>query len=96
MGERQRIHLGYYADLETAVPKLVSGSFANAGQSCIAVQRIFVHESIYGRFLERFLSATRDIQVGDPEDERTVVGPMISEDAAAKVQEWVEEAVRSG
>ena len=96
LGGNAGVILDGSADLETAIPKLVSGSFANAGQSCIAVQRIFVHESIYDSFLERFLAASREIRVGDPEDDRTVVGPMISEDAAAKVQEWVEEAVRSG
>jgi glyceraldehyde-3-phosphate dehydrogenase (NADP+) len=84
------------ADLDAAVPKLVSGSFANAGQSCIAVQRIYVHAARYEKFLEGFLSATKDVMVGDPDEERTVVGPMITEDAAAKVQAWVEEAVRSG
>jgi glyceraldehyde-3-phosphate dehydrogenase (NADP+) len=84
------------ADLDAAVPRLVAGSFANAGQSCIAVQRIFVHSAVYDRFVERFLEAARGIQAGDPEDEKTVVGPMITEEAAAKVQAWVDEAVRSG
>lgn len=84
------------ADLSAAIPRLVAGSFANAGQSCIAVQRIFVHDSVYDSFLERFLSGSRAIKVGDPEEEATVVGPMITEDAAAKVQAWVDEAVRSG
>jgi len=84
------------ADLHVAVPKLIAGSFANAGQSCIAVQRIYVHASLYDTFLDQFLAGSHGIKVGDPEEDGTVVGPMITEDAATKVQAWVDEAVRSG
>jgi glyceraldehyde-3-phosphate dehydrogenase (NADP+) len=84
------------ANLEYALQKLVVASYGNAGQSCIAVQRIFVHRDVVEPFLERFLKMTKGVAVGDPSDERTIVGPMITEDAARKVEGWIKEAVNAG
>jgi glyceraldehyde-3-phosphate dehydrogenase (NADP+) len=75
--------------------RLIQGSFANAGQSCIAIQRILIHESLKQMFLSGLLSAVSEIPVGDPFDDRTVVGPMVDEQSAKKVEGWLEEA-RSG
>lgn len=83
-------------DLDTIIPRIVQGSFGNAGQSCIAVQRIFVHEELYDEFERLFVEATSTIMVGDPYDDRTVVGPMIDEDSAAKVEVWLKEALSMG
>lgn len=82
--------------LDYVVPRLIQGSYGNAGQSCIAVQRIFVHDDLFGEFERRFLEGTKATPLGDPEDEKTVVGPMIDEGAARKVEAWVQEAKTSG
>jgi glyceraldehyde-3-phosphate dehydrogenase (NADP+) len=84
------------ADLNFALKRIVQGSYGNAGQSCIAVQRIYVHRDIYASFAERFVELTRAVPVGNPENEQTVVGPMIDEDAAIKVEGWIKEAVEAG
>jgi glyceraldehyde-3-phosphate dehydrogenase (NADP+) len=83
-------------NLDDAVPRIVQGGFANAGQSCISVQRVFVHESLHESFLERFLAKVRGLPVGDPELDGTVVGPMIDEGSAAQVEGWIRTAVASG
>ena len=62
-------------DLEALLPRVVDASFANAGQVCIKAQRVFVVRERFDEFLERFVALTRALPVGDPLDERTVVGP---------------------
>ena len=84
------------ANLSYALPRIVWGSYGVAGQSCISVQRIFVQKGLYEAFLERFVELSRAVPTGDPSDERTVVGPMITEGAAAQVEEWIREAVKGG
>jgi acyl-CoA reductase-like NAD-dependent aldehyde dehydrogenase len=84
------------ADLDFAIPRIVMGAFGNAGQSCIAVQRVFVHQSVFRKFADRFVELSAAQPTGDPEDDRTVVGPMITRNAAEKVEEWIQEAVAGG
>ncbi len=84
------------ADLDLAMKSLITGAYGNAGQSCIAVQRIFVHGSLYDRFLDRFVDLSKAVAAGDPMDEKTIVGPMITEAAAGKVETWISEAVAAG
>ena len=84
------------ADLDWAVERSVLGGYAYSGQSCISTQRMFVHMSIYQTFLERFVTRVRKLVVGDVLDDRTEVGPLISQEAADRVVAWVEEAVRAG
>ena len=67
-----------------------------SGQTCISVQRIFVQETVYDRFLELFLGRVWKLRAGDPKDEETVIGPLIDERAARRVEEWIEEAVAHG
>jgi len=77
--------------------KMAVGAFAYAGQSCISVQRIFAHDSIYGEFKEVFLSQVREKAVaGDPRDAKTLVGPMITKAALDNVVGWVKEAEARG
>ncbi|HSU42186.1 MAG TPA: aldehyde dehydrogenase family protein, partial [Polyangiaceae bacterium] len=61
--------------LERLIPGLVEACFASAGQVCIKAQRLFVHQSLYDEFVERFVATTRALPTGDPLDERTIVGP---------------------
>ena len=84
------------ADVEDAVARLVIGAFYQSGQSCIGVQRVLVHERIYDELSARFVAATEALQAGDPKQEATFVGPMISEADAARLLGWVEDAVGAG
>jgi len=84
------------ADLEFAIPRIVTGSFAYSGQICISIQRIFLHESIYSLFMADFIGRTQKLKMGDPLQEATDIGPMISLGAAKQTEEWIDEAVRMG
>jgi acyl-CoA reductase-like NAD-dependent aldehyde dehydrogenase len=83
-------------DLEALLPRVVDASFANAGQVCIKAQRLFVVRERFSEFLERFVALTRALPIGDPLDERTVVGPLIESRHVTRVLSWVEEATRAG
>lgn len=84
------------ADIEDAVESCVSGAFWAAGQNCVGVQRILVAAPLYEKFRRRFLSATACLVVGDPSDERTDVGPMISPAALRGLRTKVDEAIDAG
>jgi len=84
------------SDLAYAAERCATGAFAYAGQSCISVQRIFVERAAFGRFTELLVEQTKRLMVGDPLDEATDVGPMISEAEAIRAHEWVDEAVGGG
>ncbi|GBD39296.1 MAG: aldehyde dehydrogenase [Deltaproteobacteria bacterium] len=83
-------------DLEYAVSRSSWGAFYQAGQSCISVQRMYVHEKIFDKFLDKFISATKALKVGDPRLEDTDVGPVIDDDSADRIMKWIEEAINSG
>jgi acyl-CoA reductase-like NAD-dependent aldehyde dehydrogenase len=84
------------ANLDIAVPRCVMSAFANAGQVCISLQRLYVHEAIATAFTERFLDQTRALKVGNPLERDCDVGPMISDEAADRAVAWTAEAVREG
>ncbi len=85
------------ADLEKAAARSAIGAFAHAGQVCISVQRLLVHQDIYAAFKEIFLRTVQEkVVMGDPRREETVVGPFIDAGAGAKVRQWVEEALAGG
>jgi acyl-CoA reductase-like NAD-dependent aldehyde dehydrogenase len=84
------------ADLDEAAAKLAANAFSFAGQSCISVQRIYVHRSAYDGLLARFLPKVESLVVGDPADEATDVGPLIDADARDRVLAWIEEARAGG
>jgi acyl-CoA reductase-like NAD-dependent aldehyde dehydrogenase len=84
------------ADLDWAVRRILVGAFGYAGQVCISVQRMLVHEEIWEAFLERFVEGARNLIVGDPLDPQTDVGPMVDANAAARTQRWVDEAKAMG
>jgi len=84
------------ADLTWAAARCAIGGFTYAGQSCISTQRIYVHESVYRPFLDAFTRRVQQLKVGDVLDEHTDVGPMISADAADRVERWIAEAVAAG
>jgi acyl-CoA reductase-like NAD-dependent aldehyde dehydrogenase len=84
------------ADLDLALAQTVSGSFANAGQNCISVQRVLIHRDIFETFTDRFIAGVRKLKVGDPRDPDTDIGPLISVKDAQRVESWVNEALAAG
>jgi acyl-CoA reductase-like NAD-dependent aldehyde dehydrogenase len=79
-----------------AVERCIFGGYYQAGQSCISVQRIYVHRDIYDTFCEKFVEAVGQIVVGDPREEKTYVGPIISEDDAKRIEHTIRRAVEQG
>ncbi len=84
------------ADLDVAAGKLASNAFSFAGQSCISVQRIYVQEDAFQPFLDRFLPLVEGLELGDPAEEETDVGPVIDKGARERILGWIEEARGSG
>jgi acyl-CoA reductase-like NAD-dependent aldehyde dehydrogenase len=84
------------ADLADAVERIIFGAFYQSGQSCIGVQRIVIHEKLYPEFRQRLIEATSKLRSGDPKDENTFIGPMISEGEAERLETWITEAVSAG
>ncbi len=83
-------------ELEDAVQRIVFGTFYQSGQSCISVQRILIHRSIYDVLKKQLVAATEALVAGDPKSEATFIGPMISEHEAKRVEDWIRQAVNSG
>ena len=84
------------ADLDWAVRRITVGAFAYAGQVCISVQRLFVHDDVFDAFVEKLTAASSTLRLGDPLDPETDLGPMVDEKAALRTQAWVDEAVAMG
>jgi glyceraldehyde-3-phosphate dehydrogenase (NADP+) len=84
------------ADVDWAVKRCLAGGFGYAGQTCISVQRLFVHRSIWDPFMDRFLAGAKALKVGDPLDPETQLGPMLDAAAAERTERWVQEAVDGG
>jgi acyl-CoA reductase-like NAD-dependent aldehyde dehydrogenase len=83
-------------DWETAADKTKIHAFSHAGQSCISIQRILVHEDVADAFTERLVANTKTLRVGDPLDPETDVGPLITPGDRDRVKAWVDEAVEAG
>jgi glyceraldehyde-3-phosphate dehydrogenase (NADP+) len=84
------------ADLERAADRITAGAFALAGQVCISVQRVYVHREVFDDVVREVASRTEKVQVGDPLEESTQVGPMISVSAAKRAESWIQEALDRG
>jgi acyl-CoA reductase-like NAD-dependent aldehyde dehydrogenase len=96
LGGKDPAYVRADADLEAAIEGLVDGSFFNSGQSCCAVERLYVHEAVWQPFLDGFVEATLGYRLGDPLDPETSLGPMATAKAAASVREQVVQAQRAG
>src|SRR5690554_4441382 len=75
------------ADLDDALERVIFGAFYQSGQSCIGVQRIIIHESVYDKFKDMLVAKTKTLVAGDPKDRKTFIGPMISEGEAKRLQD---------
>ena len=84
------------SDLDDAIERIVFGAYYQSGQSCISVQRVIVHESIYDDFKQRYTDKVANLIHGDPLNEDTFIGPMISESEAIRLDHWVQDAVAAG
>jgi glyceraldehyde-3-phosphate dehydrogenase (NADP+) len=97
LGGNAGVILHVDADLDTAVPSIANGAFGQAGQSCISVQRVVVHESIYAEFRERFTTYIAEkVKAGDPRERAHIIGPMITREALEKTLARIGEAVQAG
>jgi len=83
-------------DLDDAVERIIFGAFYQSGQSCIGVQRIIIHASIYDELRDRLVAKTKTLVAGDPHKEETFVGPMIDVKEAARLDSWIQAAVADG
>lgn len=84
------------ADIDFAVSRIRTGAFSYAGQVCISVQRVFIHEDRYDEVKEKLVAAAASLKMGDPLDPSTELGPMIDEKASGRAEEWVRTAAENG
>jgi acyl-CoA reductase-like NAD-dependent aldehyde dehydrogenase len=96
LGSNSAVAVEPDADIEDAVDRIVTGAFGYAGQSCISVQRIFLHQSIAEHVTSELVAQTQKLVIGSPLSQDTDVGPMIDQVAAERIEEWVLEATRGG
>lgn len=96
LGGKDPAYVRADANLADAVENLVDGSFFNSGQSCCGIERIYVHEDVYDKFVEEFVALTKTYTLGDPLNSDTTLGPMVRTSAAAFAQKQVDEAVKQG
>jgi aldehyde dehydrogenase (NAD+) len=85
-----------HAKLDKLIERLIFGAFYQSGQSCISVQRIYAHASLYTQLRQRLVEAVKQLKAGDPKDDRVFLGPMIDEAAAQRLEGWIQEAQRAG
>ncbi|QNI37364.1 aldehyde dehydrogenase family protein [Edaphobacter albus] len=96
LGGKDPAYVRADAFLEQTIENLVDGVFFNSGQSCCAVERIYVHQDVWEKFVEGFVELTKKYVLGNPLDPATTLGPVINERAAASVRMKVEEAIHEG
>ena len=96
LGGKDPAYVRADADLNYAVENLVDGAFFYAGQCCCGIERVYVHESLYDRFVEGFVDLTSQYKLGNPLDEATTLGPMAQARFAAWIREQTDEALRKG
>ena len=96
LGGNAAVIVDHDADLDDAVERIVFGAFYQSGQSCIGVQRIIAHACIYDELRDRLVAKTKTLVAGNPHDRETFIGPMISEDEARRLDNWIVQAVEAG
>lgn len=96
LGSNTALVVAADADVNAAVDAALASGFAFSGQTCLSLQRCFVHEAVADEFTERLAAGAALLPVGDPSLEQTAIGPLITEDARARVGSWVDEAVQMG
>ena len=84
------------SDLDEVIPRIVIGAFYQSGQSCISVQRIIAHESIYKSLKDKLVEASSKLICGDPKEEKTFIGPLIDSKDVKRLKGWLAEAIEGG
>ncbi len=96
LGGNAGVIVDHDADLDDAMERVIFGAFYQSGQSCIGVQRIIIHESIYDKFRDMLVAKTKTLVAGDPKNRDTFIGPMISEGEAKRLDGWIQSAIEGG
>ncbi|MFN7944774.1 MAG: aldehyde dehydrogenase family protein [Blastocatellia bacterium] len=96
LGGKDPAYVRADAPLDATIENLVDGAMFNSGQSCCAVERIYVHRDVYEQFVEGFVALTRSYKLGNPLEAETTLGPMVRTDAADKVRAHISEAIQQG
>lgn len=96
LGGKDPSYIRADVDLDYAIAENVDGSFFNSGQSCCAIERIYVHESVYEKFVEGFANTTRQYVLGNPLQHETTIGPMVNTAAATFVRTQIDDALAQG
>jgi len=96
LGGNAAVILDEDTDIDDAVARVIIGAFYQSGQSCISVQRIIAHEAIYDTFKAKLVAATKALKAGDPKLEDTFIGPVISDKDAARMEAWIQSAIKAG
>ncbi len=96
LGGKDPAYVRADANLEHSIENLVDGSFFNSGQSCCGIERIYVHETLYGRFVDGFVSMAENYRLGNPLEQETNLGPMVKTEAADFVRAQIAQALKKG
>ena len=96
LGGKDATYVRPDADIETAAEEIAAGSFDNSGQSCCSVERIYVHDDVYDRFMDAFIAAAESWKLGHPIDAAPSLGPVVTDDAAARIRAQIDQAVHLG
>jgi acyl-CoA reductase-like NAD-dependent aldehyde dehydrogenase len=96
LGSNAAVIIDRGVDIDKIISRCVSGAFSNQGQVCISLQRIYAHEEIYDRFVEKFIEATKLLKLGDPLDPETEVSALISPNDVERTLNWIDEAKQGG
>ncbi len=96
LGGKDAAYVRADADLNAAIENLVDGAMFNSGQSCCAIERIYVHQDVYEKFVEGFVALTKQYKLGNPLEADTTLGPLVRTDAADKVRAHIADAVGKG
>lgn len=96
LGSNSALIIDEDTDVDSIIDRCVMGAFSNQGQVCISTQRIFIHETIYDRFIEQFVAATKELKLGDPLDEETYISSLVTPNDVQRSLDWIKEAEENG
>ena len=96
LGGCDPVYVRHDADIDHAIENVVDGTYFNSGQSCCGLQRIYVHEKVYGAFVEGYVELTRKYQLGNPLDPEVTLGPVIRATAADAIRKQIAASVSAG
>lgn len=96
LGGKDPAYVRADVDLARAIENIVDGAYFNSGQCCCGIERVYVHETVYDKFVDGFTALTKQYVLGDPLDEKTTLGPMAQKRLAATVRDHIAEAVGKG